>query len=157
MIMKEEYKQLLLKDLCARLPYCVIVNNPTTGDDDILTYSLLDDLEVVNYDYPKPYLRPMSSMTEEEKKVYKEFSSHLCGEIVAYHLLDYLNAHHLDYRGLIPMGLAIEVTEQNNNMKEIYLKILEVNIETLREKYPEESSSYEAMMNAIKELRKITP
>ena len=64
-----------------------------------------------------PYLRPMSSMTEEERKVYIEISSHLCGEIAAKTMIDWLNANHFDYRGLIPMGLALEVTEENNPYK----------------------------------------
>ena len=76
-----------------------------------------------------PYLRPMSSMTEEEKKEWHAtFDSvydlvpggdpdnendyddnwHEEPGIESY---DYLNAHHFDYRGLIPMGLALEASE----------------------------------------------
>ena len=58
-----------------------------------------------------PYLRPMSNMTEEEKKVYKEISVCLCGEIVAKTMIDWLNEHHFDYRGLIEKGLALEAPE----------------------------------------------
>jgi hypothetical protein len=61
----------------------------------------------------------MSSMTEEEKKEYDHYL-----ECMLYNTIydgafasDYLNAHHLDYRGLIPKGLAIEVTESNNPYK----------------------------------------
>ena len=71
----------------------------------------------------KPYLRPMSSMTEEEWKEYKGIDdrSYSCpmdyAHIPASDRIDWLNAHHFDYRGLIPKGLAIEVTEENNPYK----------------------------------------
>ena len=71
----------------------------------------------------KPYLRPMSSMTEEEKEEYCNLQTKfLCSSQYpvtdAYELFDWLNARHFDYRGLIPMGLAIAVTEENNPYKE---------------------------------------
>ena len=63
----------------------------------------------------KPYPRPMSSMTEEEKSEYfgyyffeKNCFANTCG---AYKLLDWLNSHHFDYRGLIENGLALEAHE----------------------------------------------
>ena len=58
-----------------------------------------------------PYLRPMSSMTKEERKIYMEIGSHLCGEIVAKTMIDWLNEHHFDYRDLIEKGLALEAPE----------------------------------------------
>ena len=107
--------------MCARLPYWVIVNNPMTGDDDVLTYSLLDDFEEVNSDYPKPYLRPMSSMTMEEQKEWFEqgnvdydceFKPEPTVAVGFSHLsVDWLNAHHFDYRGLIKKGLALPAPE----------------------------------------------
>ena len=129
--MTQEDKQLLLKDLCCRLPYGVIVSNPMTGDDDVLTYSLLEDFEVVNSDYPKPYLRPMSSMTEEEKKEYNKtcitkFIKAEPGFIKAgpgytydgwwehYDTIasfDWLLAHHFDYHHLMEKGLALKAPE----------------------------------------------
>jgi hypothetical protein len=73
-------------------------------------------------EFIKPYLRPMSSMTEEE---YKEFSVLAVGThlfkgplIPSYDTLDWLNKHHFDYRGLIKKGLAIGVTKENNPYKE---------------------------------------
>ena len=124
--MKEEEKQLLLADLCARLPYRVKVQTPVMNDeitltcDDISAYFFNPDNNV----FLKPFLRPMSSMTEEENQEICQFMKDynllpgpdragvFCGEIV-----DWLNAHHFDYRGLIEKGLAIEVTEENNPYK----------------------------------------
>jgi hypothetical protein len=127
--MTQEDKQLLLVDLCARLPYGVIMTNiklpntyyPLTCQD--LYDAMFDD----DWD-DVPYLRPKSSMTEDELQRYHE----LCDvdeavgvgssiEIIAAHdtpkSLDYLNSIHVDYRGQIPKGLAIEVTEDNNPYK----------------------------------------
>ena len=145
--MTQEENDLLLKDLCARLPYkpiCQIkftFNNETTNGEDVETIEVdelvsLDiprkegyfpyygeDIEIENI---KPYLRPMSSMTEEENKQRKELSILLWynsngergfdgfGEISGEDVLkavDWLNAHHFDYRGLIKKGLALEAPE----------------------------------------------
>ena len=126
--MTREDKQLLHKDLCSRLPYGVRVK---ISDEDILLYDsekgTLDGKETMNDDNFvikcdrdswiiscddfKPYLRPMSSMTEEEKKESGELYKKNTG---MWDDLDWLNAHHFDYRGLIDKGLAIAVTEENN-------------------------------------------
>ena len=116
--MTQEDKELLLKDLCTRLPYGVKVK---IVDEDILRYdrdeegfiigkeNVNDDCFVIQcssdsyvlvYNDFKPYLRPMSSMTEEEKKE--------CLKITFVEATDWLNSHHLDYRGLIEKGLALE-------------------------------------------------
>lgn len=77
----------------------------------------------VKIDTIKPYLRPMSSMTEEEWKDYKNIDdrSYSCpmdyAHIPASDRIDWLLAHRFDYRGLIPKGLAIEVTKENNPYK----------------------------------------
>lgn len=112
--MTQEEKQLLLKDLSARLLYglkfqsyhseCGIEGKGTfdfeLGDD--ATLSKLKALcESGNN---KPYLRPMSSMTEEEEIYYNTIYTTL----KFYEKEDWLNEHHFDYRGLIPMGLALE-------------------------------------------------
>ena len=135
--MIQKNKQLLLKDLCARQPYGVKVqyNNKVYAIDYVSTeyeevkLNILDNYTVGISDI-KPYLRQMSSMTEEEVK---EFYDVECIDAkVAYikptlnwHFtingIDWLNAHHLDYRGLIPMGLAIEVNKENNPYEEINL------------------------------------
>jgi hypothetical protein len=67
-----------------------------------------------------PYLRPLSSMTDEEDKEYTNIDnrSYSCpkdyAHIPAQDRIDWFNAHHFDYRGLIEKGLAIEVTKENN-------------------------------------------
>lgn len=64
-----------------------------------------------------PYMRPMSSMTEEEHKEYDSRRKHVCDEYNRYcfdtvESFDWLNAHHFDYRGLIEKGLALEATKE---------------------------------------------
>jgi hypothetical protein len=122
--MKQEDKQLLLQDLCARLPYGLICDRldkcyPLV-DIDIkreLVYLLRDDnyvpYSILRGDIIKPYLRSLSSMTEEERQ---EYGLVLCGEL-SINQFDWLNAHRFDYRGLIEKGLAIAVTKENNPYK----------------------------------------
>ena len=62
----------------------------------------------LNYIYIKPYLRPMSSMTEEEINEYKHFIAFSGNPIGSANFINWFNAHHFDYRGLIEKGLAIE-------------------------------------------------
>ena len=136
--MRYEEKQILLKDLCGRLPYNFVYcycNAPlANGKPIILTPVVISNLMNATDDLIlKPYLRPMSSMTEEEFESLKQYSgleydqldlasfpnNHKCldfylSEIPAYIVIlvyDWLNAHHFDYRGLIPMGLALEAPE----------------------------------------------
>lgn len=135
--MTQEDKQLLLKDLCARLPYGVKVKvkyHYLYNDGSITNYKgdeTLDEehLQMLRekdeaLDLCKPYLRPMSSMTEEEDKEYTNIDngSYTCPKDLAHFpaskRIDWLNAHHFDYRGLIPLGLAIAVTEENNPYKD---------------------------------------
>lgn len=110
--MTQEEKELLLKDLCARLPYGVKVKCAS----EILTLNV-NWLKVFQYhlDEIKPYLRPMSSMTEDERKKYDDWHLELeAGKIKEWKIADYidwLNAHHFDYRGLIEKGLALEAPE----------------------------------------------
>lgn len=144
--MTEEDKNLLLKDLCARLPYGVKCKDWTYGvnDEHIDVIEILDIIEprYESYQYKgidarhnisriRPYLRPMSSMTEEELKELNEKYGNIAYFFIQeppyYHglqaqhsdigsieisefseIYDWLNAHHFDYRGLIPMGLALE-------------------------------------------------
>lgn len=131
--MMQENKELLLKDLCARLPYGVICNTPK-GDGHLCSinqtifgtkYGI--NIKATERDYfndnevcIKPYLRSMDSMTYEEKIEYLNICGNEMENPLAsprYSGIDYLNSIHVDYRGLIPKGLAIEVTESNNPYK----------------------------------------
>ena len=138
--MTQSDKELVLKELCARLPYGIVIN---VGDKDL---KLDKKHQCIGVLYPedcsdefnerhnnasfyivisgcyygeeiKPYLRPMSSMTEEERKEYNDIvkntidfydcpkSDSVCFLSV---VIDWLNKHYFDYRGLIQMGLALE-------------------------------------------------
>lgn len=115
-------KDLLLKDLCSRLLYGVIGVYKWKGNSSYnreLTGSLYDELSsswnsTCDSSFT-PYLRPMSSMTEEEKKEYHDTLQ--LTALVDYPTIksfDWLNKYHFDYRGLIEKGLAIAVTKENN-------------------------------------------
>ena len=122
--MTQEEKQLLLKDLCARLPYGVICkvvanDNPWIGDCKLRCF-WLDKVTDICYEI-KPYLRPMSSMTEEEKYEYRHLLGAQLnseGESILFVyiedldvVVDWLNKNHFDYRGIIEKGLALEAPE----------------------------------------------
>ena len=118
--MTPEERQLLLQDLCARLPYGVKVD--VAGNTQSLV-GLLDELVSAGYDINdfddyaledvKPYLRPMSSMTEEEEERKCAFLDDIEGGIeeAIPNYINWLNKKMFDYRGLIPMGLALPATE----------------------------------------------
>ena len=138
--MTQEDKVLLLKDLCARLPYGVKVETGGIGKTVESITIKPDYIEIVikgtyafsHFIYKnteewdkdndlsrcKPYLRPMSSMTDKEDDEWWKFANE--PYVVNEHTssLDWLNAHHFDYRGLIEKGLAIAVTKENNPYKE---------------------------------------
>jgi hypothetical protein len=106
-------KELLFIDLCARLPYGVkVLVKYSNGKEYNLELSSVEIflLDKVNTNV-KPYLHPMSSMTEEEREEYTHIT--LCDVIdcEAWNEVDWLNAHHFDYRGLIEKDLAIEAPE----------------------------------------------
>ena len=121
--MTQKDKELLLKDLCARLPYHtrvkVWLKDGTTEEGPLdLEHNYGDVLrdafyynEIVKI---KPYLFPMSSMTEEQKKEYNLLRNRVDKELYdTWKSIDYLNTHHFDYRGLIDKGLAIDATGLN--------------------------------------------
>ena len=115
--MTQEDKELLLKDLCARLPYGVKYNfSGNEGCDyelDIITRISVDDAFPI--EDCKPYLRPMSSMTEEE---WKEYNQTIGKSFSFTNEVDWLNSHHFDYRGLIEKGLALESPEGMYNKEQ---------------------------------------
>ena len=135
-------KKLLLKDLCARLPYglkvkCEKYSFPVTilygGNIDEVKFIETGGIE--NIYAIKPYLFPLSSMTEEQKKeiskrynlhtyygLYIEITNHSegywdddnsCNLQDYLWLVDWFNKNHFDYRGLIEKGLAIDATGLN--------------------------------------------
>lgn len=122
--MTQENKELLLKDLCARLPYGVIVETPkgkghvcniniTIFGTEIgvnVNSTIRDNFSINDI---KPYLFPLSSMTEEEKLMYEGLM--IGTDNISYMLdvIDWLNKNHFDYRGLIEKGLAIDATGLN--------------------------------------------
>lgn len=165
--MTQQDKDLLLRDLSARLPYGVRgkvkadtvvphrydidgfplettfdvdveLQRIDASDDEIFVSTFDNNEDLGNYieeyqaDIPytieefTPYLRPMSSMTDDERKEYNDIvkntidfyncpkSEKICFFIIP---IEWLNKHHFDYRGLIEKGLAIEVTEENNPYK----------------------------------------
>jgi hypothetical protein len=115
-------KELLLKDLCARLPYGVkisipelwtsenkieVLNEIFKGDDGL--YRVNDNGMLI--EYVKPYLFPLSSMTAKQKTSHDflKYSAHAN----SVKLIDWYVKNHFDYRGLIPKGLAIDATGLN--------------------------------------------
>lgn len=139
--MTQEHKDLLLKDLCARLPYgvkvqidlqsynipviiCKVVNIECaeTGSTFIGVETSPDTYNEFREFLCKPYLFPLSSMTEEQKTEFDTRSLELQLKVIDEEIMyeeatefevDFYNKHHLDWRGLIPMGLAIDATRLN--------------------------------------------
>jgi hypothetical protein len=141
--MTQEDKKLLLQDLCCRLPYGVNVDIKYSklNGSSLRLIVCSEGMLPLNTDllglfqeeeiYLKPYLRPMTSMTEKEKKelfeainkdmnlleetldkkpLFTYRNSNYMGNPIHYEL-DFLISHHFDYRGLIPKGLALEAPE----------------------------------------------
>lgn len=144
--MIQEEKMLLIKDLSARLPYAVTVEHTSgfrgtlhdltvhhmyDGDNDavhgaICYTDFFGDEDSIYIEYFKPYLFPMSSMTEEQKEEYHYIVNYISpddtdnwrkgefiyvGQMTA--LLHFYLKNHLDYRGLIEKGLALDATGLN--------------------------------------------
>lgn len=113
--MNNEEKELLLTDLCARLTYGVFVEydygdgvkRVTKFHGNYLYLMMLGKLQWKDF---KPYLRPMSSMTDVERKDYQYITERWMydTEYSIADSIDWLNANHFDYRGLIEKGLAIK-------------------------------------------------
>ena len=144
--MTQEDKELLLKDICARLPYGVKIQVPYedgSGYFDETVWEVNNDGPFhvngwgIEYEYVKPYLFPLSSMTEEQLYEIKEITefkyNHNTLELVKWtethttlefwleevpqysviEVFDWLNKNHFDYRNLIEKGLAIDATGLN--------------------------------------------
>lgn len=109
-----EEKQLLFIDLCMRLPYHPNIKVYNDGWDGMQIGEIDTSLWTHHIDAfwcsrieITPYLRPMSSMTEEEKEILRT----LKWTKLEHHIVDWLNSHHFDYRDLINKGLALEAPE----------------------------------------------
>ena len=126
MIMTQENKELLLRDLCTRLPYGVKVQMADGAIEELLNVNVNTFICNGLKGLPKPYLFPLSSMTEEQKKEYNYWKHEVpvChyeyGDIVeeielydSPESFEYLIENHFDYRGLIERGLAIDATGLN--------------------------------------------
>lgn len=135
--MEVKDKALLIKDLSGRLPYGVYVEHIRTGMrghlHDLKVYPLYDKTDDHIYDYIcttdflgdgdyfdieafKPLLLPLSSMTVGQGKEFAATLKYLHKEemdIWTLDTYDWCNKNNFDYRGLIPMGLAIDATGQN--------------------------------------------
>lgn len=132
--MTQEEKELLLKDLCSRVlyrPKGVFLHKLYDPEEvEVIGYSgkwvevyRNGDFDEIPIELVRLYLRPMSSMTEEECKELGDLPATIenVGETlpnIPYYIevarpeqLDWLNANNFDYRGLIPMGLALEAKE----------------------------------------------
>ena len=116
-------KELLLKDLNARLPYGVkieltwwVMDEGTYVNVTLEPEHIEQLLNYENYTTEiKPYLFPLSNMTEEQKKEYQYITERWMYDS-SYSIsdsIDWLNKNHFDYRGLIPMELAIDATNLN--------------------------------------------
>ena len=123
--MEQKLKELLIKELCPRLPYSLKVKRPDCGYYDYVSAididagtltcqynGYTDDMEKF-----KPYLRPMSSMTEEEEFEYYSLGIQPRVYDVNFLSVDWLNAHHFDYRDLIEKGLALEAPDGMYDLK----------------------------------------
>ena len=128
--MTPKQKDLLLKDLCSRLPYGVICKDDYAKvEGKLVQIGINNDMCLLSDDYGKtefayipnckPYLFPLSNMTEEQEEQYNNLRSigtDEFGDIRYYETfesIEYLIANHFDYRGLIPKGLAIDATGLN--------------------------------------------
>lgn len=133
--MTQEQKELLLKDLCARLPYGVKVKIKHYDDAWKLHAIYTNGVGYATRDtgYPietffedcKPYLFPLSSMTDKQKEeldnmfnqendVYEKIkTNNFEFDFYRKSMFDFLNKHHFDYHGLIPIGGAIDATGLN--------------------------------------------
>ena len=114
--MTQEKKQLLLIDLCARLPYGVRYKGD--GGWGVNLYQHTTSLyTILNSEEPLVYLRPMSSMTDEEKEEWNSYVSVPYGKSLrrtpyCIKYMDWLLEHHFDFRHLIEKGLALEAPEE---------------------------------------------
>ena len=121
--MEKKHKDLVITDLCGRLPHKVIVEFVSYEGEEKPWFGELSckDLDCFIHDVGfveiKPYLFPISSMTAEQRREYTHIAN-MYGNLGVTQLSgttiqDWLDKNHLDYRGLIPKGLAKDATGLN--------------------------------------------
>ena len=131
--MTQEQKDLLLKDLCARLPYGIKVEYENEIFDVEYVCPMYEEVKLdipetwtIDVSEVKPYLFPLSSMTEEQKHELNILSKKECEiiedvvnnptpsnvgfPVVVHYMIDWCSKNHFDYQGIIPMGLANDAT-----------------------------------------------
>lgn len=116
-------KRILLKDLCARLPYGVKVKITSRESKNRIVYLTEDNICHLTSDWwseCKPYLFPLHSAPKVFIKKYNEFFENYSDDFneedeinFSTELIDLFHEHHMDYRGLIDMGLALDATNKN--------------------------------------------
>lgn len=138
--MDKDNRNLLLQDLSSRIPYGVkvAVNQSELQNYDYkwknwsfdeepqeidgvsiygVTFGCMDMSDgVIGFEFIKPYLIPMSSMTDEQSKIYHELIGGMFGTsaLINFEVLeDFFHKNHLDYKGLIEKNLAIDATKLN--------------------------------------------
>ena len=128
--MTQENKELLMRDLSSRIPYGVIVNVNGLFDSKLTSVSWYGEVSVEDSVglYPisevKPYLFPLSSMTETQcyalaairsgfQDCWKYIKTPIPLSICNFEQIDWFHKNHFDYRGLIEKGLAIDATGLN--------------------------------------------
>ena len=131
--MTQKDKELLLKDLCGRLLYgviCQIYDPQQDYEEDIFDARLIhidawtshcyfwgcSETDPYKIEQVKPYLRPMSSMTEEEREYYNNHLSGIITGIDAANFMIWVYSNHLDIFHLIEKGLALEAPEGMYNI-----------------------------------------
>lgn len=116
-MLTQDDKDLLRKDLCSRLPYgvkCETNRGPLSIYTIAYDGSVLFEDGIIQFcmDNPKPYLRSMRNMTDDEENEYKSTCAQINGiNIETFQTFDWFDKHHFDYRDLIEKGLALEAPE----------------------------------------------
>ena len=132
--MTPEEKELLIRDLCSRLPYNCMISIAEGGIDGIQwadvtlnSYLFHQIMEEDAWEYVKPYLRPMSSMTEEERQEYNDLYYQVSIQVSGINVyrdrkmvetlhIDWLSKNMFDYRDLISKGLALKADDNMYNI-----------------------------------------